>query len=47
MLHKYSKLGGNGNIKDSYTILSKHMHPKQDEKQPSIAVKLNVHVIKI
>ena len=27
-------------------ILSKHMQPKQDGRQPSIAVTLNVHVIK-
>ena len=27
-------------------ILSKHIHPKHDGNQPSIAVTLNVHVIK-
>ena len=47
MLQKYSKLVGNGNMKDSYMILSKHMHLKQDGKQPSTAVILNTHVIKI
>ena len=46
MLQKYSKLVGNGKIKYSYMILSKHMQPKQDGRQPSIAVTLNVHVIK-
>ena len=46
MLQKYSKLVGTGGIKDLYMILSKHIHPKQDLNKPSIAVKLNVHVIK-
>ena len=46
MLQKYSKWVGNGKIKDSYLILSKHMQPKQDGRQPLIAVTLNVHVIK-
>ena len=46
MFQKYSKWLGNGNIKDSYMILSKHIQPKQDVKQPSIEVTLNVHVIK-